>query len=233
MRPGRTDGRWRDRRSRSAAAAARQLPVEHRHRDARAAFIRASTWRSGNGSSLASTRCPRSAPRAVTSGGLVSDPRRLPDRHRGGGVWLARQWHLRPRVGRRRAHSRRDGAPLQIVVEIVAMDRRHDLVGRFAALSRSASRRGLPPGIAPIGEDGDAPAPPRPLPRACRRRRARPRPGSPKIACGGERRLDALGDAEMAVVPSGNSRTAPSVTEPSIFLPAGAFADPSSSRKVR
>ena len=46
-----------------------------------------------------------------------------------------------------------------------------------------------------------------------------------------ERGLDALGNAEMTIARrSANSRTDPPATGPSIFLPGGALAEPSSSR---
>ena len=132
-------------------------------------FIRASTWRSGNGSSLARTTRPSNVPSAATSGGLVSASAAASSSAQsvpapgspamGAGVDLG--------VGRVRRASivRRDGAALQVVVEVVAMERRHDLVRN----ARGGEALGEPRGgrascLAGVGEDGDAPDVGRPLP---------------------------------------------------------------------
>ena len=230
MRPGRSDG---GRRACSAAGATRPIclsstamPMPVR------LLIRASTWRSGSGSSRASTRRPSSMPSAVTSGGLVSASAAVSSSARR--AWR-RSAHRPPAPGPpprgdagRASIVRRDRAALQVVVEVVAMERRHDLARNAARLSRSASRAAA-----------CRPASPASAKMVTRRRsaghchRATPSAESaaqdrdPEDRLGGEARSRCLRRCQMAVGTDGNSRTAPSATEPSIFFPPA----PSPSRR--
>ena len=120
------------------------------------------------------------------------------------GARLARDGRRR-RLGvgrvRRASIVRRDGAALQVVVEVVAMERRHDLVRN----ARGGEALGEPRGgrasrVAGVGEDGDAPDVGRPLPARHAVGGERGPDRDPEDRVRGERGLDALGDAELTVV---------------------------------
>ena len=173
-------------------------------------LIRAMTCRSGSGSSFASAMRPRSVDRASNSGGLVSASaaaisvvgssaeattgrgRLRLDRIRG------LRLHCSVRVARVILGA---GATLQIVVEVVAVERRDDLVRDVGPVQTVRERRGrLAAGVSGIGVDGDAPGTLGPLePRQTVGRQCRPdRRAEERV--GGERRLDPLGDADLTIL---------------------------------
>ena len=131
VRPARTDGAMVDVAGRvQPPAQFADLLVEHATRRCRSRLlIRASTWRSGSGSSRAMTSWPSSMPSAVTIG-------RIGQRLGGGFELGAERGGARsPAMGAASTSAsasgarrivRRDRAALQIVVEVVAMQRRDD-----------------------------------------------------------------------------------------------------------
>jgi hypothetical protein len=93
------------------------------------------------------------------------------------------------------------GAALQVVVEVVPIERSNDLVRDVCAVQAVRERRGrLAPGISDIGIDGDAPGILGPLEarQTVGRQRRPDRCAEERVR--GERGLDPFGDADVAVL---------------------------------